>query len=243
MLSESKLSHRIIDQDLDWLVEDGVKDHYSPDQPRDAEGQWSETGEDGGGKGAARELSGMTTSQIRDKADELFQPPGSKGQQYSVIETNALQEYAEWGYADINEGLRSNPPRVSKEAQTVISAFSKSELKESVVVHRGMITDRFHGRDLVGAIIEDKGILSTSLLSGFAKAMAGAKLKGLQKVNAERIVFRIEVQKGTPAIFMGERLSESPDEVEVLFSPGRKIVVTGEEKVGGLRVLTTRMVV
>ena len=212
-----------------------VAEFYSPDQPRDEEGQWSETGGGGGKSGGGRDFSGKSWSEAMGKASPLF----TARDQYNSKESDALEGYARKEHKSINQGLRSQPPRTSKDIVTIMEAFSKSSVKEDIVVYRGMRTVKFKGKNLTGVVIQDRGFLSTSLQQGVAGKFSEA---GASSPNEESVVFRIVVPKGSKAIFLGGGISRLSYENEVLFPPRRKIKVVSDKRVEGARFIQARMI-
>lgn len=218
---------------------------FDPSQPRDGEGQWSETGAGGGGgKKPDKKPSKKPPKDSRyyfdySGSDETligwdFEPSVPKpGPQ----EAQAVDYYfSNAGAHDINNPLRTGNP-LSSEAKTRVkqldSLLSKSKLHTDVAVYRGipahgsrweqLTSDLQAGRLKPGAVIKDAGFSSTTV----DKRIASSKFGG-------GAVFKIKAPKGSQGLYLNSAMDKYAggkyrhayrDEKEVLFARGSKFRV------------------
>jgi hypothetical protein len=194
---------------------------YSDDQPRDEDGRWgSGGGSSGEGGRDFGEMSWTTNAAEFDEGEKEAVKWGTENLSPEVNQTDkereAIELYQSSGYRTINGCLRGEEKADSETRGTIKkmdSLLEKSQTKEDVTAYRGVDEKTFEKLSGEGMkSFQDKGFVSTSLNSGFAKTYA--------EENGGTI--KIEVPKGTNAYFLNNRyLSTMKHEHELLLSRGK----------------------
>lgn len=136
------------------------------------------------------------------KANEYFSKYDENIKQLSKQEYNSLEHYRNYSYEDINSVLRKgeeSDSNIDSMVEQLDSSFNKFELKDDLVVFRGISendrTKEFFEKLSSGDIYSDTGFISTSLsdraVEGFAKNIRGDGYK-----------IKINMKKGQNAIPM-----------------------------------------
>ena len=223
---------------------------FSPDQPRDDEGQWADGGGSSGGTDSGGSSSGSSGSssddsgqqesgagersapreikskkEISEWASQHF-PAGSK---YPEEEIKGLNKYAGNGYSRLNNSLRTNKGELTEATRATVeqldSALRRAKVPEDVMVFRGIKSQALAKKLEIGAEFHDHAFVSTSLHRSVAEKFSR---EGPGKRGA---VLEIRVPKGTNAaafdsIWNGGNLKEH----ELLLPRGSKFRVTGVRK-------------
>lgn len=182
---------------------------YDPNQPRKPKGQ-----PDGG---QFADMDGVESVEITDEErrdylyDELAEiRERSLTRDLTYEEAQVLTKYTQTS-KELNNALRQGRIEESYDTELLDDAISVSRLKDEVTVYRGFSTRVFD--DLKpGAILEDRGYVSTS----YDKRMA-------QEFALTRLV-TIHLPKGANALPISQ-YSQFPDEMEVLLPRGSKFKV------------------
>lgn len=137
-------------------------------------------------------------------------------------EHTALKKYQGSYYRDINGGLRGNEkimPSTQRYIEGIDQAMERSSLPQAARVFRGMKSESMVSNfdNLVGAIISDKGFVSTSLLEGVSTGFA-------KDEPSESILLKMVLPKGTKAIFLDAL--DDIGEAEILLPRGSSFRVT-----------------
>lgn len=183
---------------IDIRIEDNdVIKNYSPTQPRDGDGQWT----DGGGTStpSPRSYDGMKPNDFEQAVKEDY---GDQAE-WTAEESKAIDHYTATGYTDMNRYLRNpkdemiyDKDKIRKYVDLLDSAM-KNELKEDTNIYRGLVTT---GELEVGGKIEAKGYSSSSFFSDTAEdfAKSSAAISG----NKEKrpLVLKIKAKKGQKGI-------------------------------------------
>lgn len=184
---------------------------FDPDEPRDEYGRWTSVAPD-------------LLNQYSDWRS-LF---GSA----SRAEQMAMGNYSLLGYKSLNERLRGKRPWHTDEngwdAETrdaLDAMMAKHSLPEDITVYRLMA---YHpswvGGGKVGAVYTDLGFVSTSTM---------LPVLGLpQDMSGRTMVARINVPKGTRALWLGHRYEHNRDEHELLLNRGLYFKITGVRQIG-----------
>jgi hypothetical protein len=195
---------------------------YSPDQPRDENGQFASVD---GGSGSSEETSSWKTPDI-----DAWQEAGHITRtDLSEAEANAVTSYTGSDYRDINFALRYGDRNVIDEStqntvNTLISVIDRNEpLPEDSMLYRGVHNSGGHWNDLqVGDRFVEKGFTSTSPDLRTAKSF-GNKL------------MEIEAPAGTKAIDTYTALTGGVRESEVVLQAGTEYEVMANGKGEALR--------
>lgn len=120
-----------------------------------------------------------------------------------------MNKYLRLGDNSISDTLKAKIPKATR-------ALEKAEVPENIVAFRGCSKSALKGHDLdnlKGAIIEDKGFMSTSILTDRAK-------------NFEKdVLYEIYVPKGYKGAGYVGNISNHGHECELLFKPNAKLRV------------------
>lgn len=138
----------------------------------------------------------------------------------------AINVYTGSSYQEINGYLRGTVDHISdpmkKRIDYITESLSKASLKENIIVYRGADTDALgknfnpaNYKKMKGAIISDKGFMSTSLVK--ETAFSGD------------VKFEIRAKAGSKAAFV-KPISSHKSENEVLFNRGTKMKIASITK-------------
>lgn len=132
--------------------------------------------------------------ELQKQSDEVYK-------KLTKEEREALSEYTQGGYADINNDLAMN---VKNRYETDLNnAINKFELKDDIVVYRGTC-ERYYKDYKVGDIFEGKVFYSTSLDYGQAKAFADDVTEYKHEYDGyEGVLLEIKVPKNSKALYIG----------------------------------------
>ena len=138
-------------------------------------------------------------------------------------QSKAFKRYSLDSYVDINDTYRGKiqgDPKTLDLMKKIESGIT-SKTKENIQVFRGVsgkwANDLKLMRDeLVKEEIQETSILSTSLAYSISKKFAGEI----------GVIFNIKIPKGTNCYYMSSEDAIIPDELELVFSPNSKILVT-----------------
>ena len=151
---------------------------YSEDQPRDDEGQWTDTG--GGGDGGEGESSsGDPTSRLRPLTMQQHRELNASAEQWtkglSAAQKAAVSHYtSDDGYAAINHDLRTGAAIHADKIAQIDAALGKATVPTTVTVYRGVSNVKFDNI-AVGGGFKDFAYSSTTARLSKAKQFAGKK--------------------------------------------------------------------
>jgi hypothetical protein len=210
------------------LFQDDVKKY---NQNHDARGRFAASTGGGGGGGSA-----TSPAMVDDDDDPGFPeekpqaPQAMPSSEYEVTaqEAKALADYVGPEYAFINAYSRnaSGPDKdyYESKAKLVDSLIAKQPgLKGEEIVYRGLNPPKDLANQLVkGAIIEDKGFMSTTIDRDVAKNFGSTTLT-------------IRVPKGAKAVMVQKYVSGTTavNEREMLLPRGTKLKITNVHQVSG----------
>jgi hypothetical protein len=193
---------------------------YSPDQPRDENGQFASVD---GGSGSSEKTSSWTelNQTAWDNAGHLTRSDLTEN------EINALTSYTQDGYIAMNSTLRyGNSPEedTQKSIDNLTNLINNnSRLPEDTLLYRGLTNRAGHWDSLqVGDRFVDKSFVSTS------PTFRGARDFGSK-------IMEIEAPAGTPALDTYTALNGGVRESEVILQAGTEYEVMANEKGGTLR--------
>ena len=134
-------------------------------------------------------------------------------------EDNSVFEYTGDAYIGINEGLRTGEGFSEDYYEFMVndidSAIGKFNLKQNIVVYRGVSKAAFGGAGPeVGAILQDKGFMSTTV----KKSVAASFDKGY--------ILKINVPKGKGRGAYVRSISQFSNEHEFLMKRSSKLKIT-----------------
>jgi hypothetical protein len=153
-------------------------------------------------------------------------PPGDEALR------RAVKDYAAGDHGQVNRELRQGRPPGPK-ALALDAALAGARLPEAVTVYRG-VSDHEALKLAKGAVLRDRGFLSTSLEPRVAREFAGA--------GPRAAVVEIRAPAGARGAAVGA-LTSFPGEREVLFARDARIRVTGKrvDRKHGLTVFTAEL--
>ena len=153
----------------------------------------------------------------------------SWGGALSAAERRGVKSYTDYGFRELNDGLRGNPkpPPVpdKKLMASLDSALSKGKTPTAMVVHRGVSRDML-SKFKAGQAYVDKGYMSTSVDRGKAENFGGKSGP----------LLRITVPKGASGAYV-EKLSVFKGEKEFLIPRGQRLNITKIETVKGRKIV------
>ena len=213
---------------------------YSEDQPRDAHGKWTSGGNDAASDAASRVSSRLHSEaepdgrqQLDVSYEELTTAQGlnmsrfmnSSDTKLSEDESNALEDYTDYGYRKVNQDLRSENGKDCHICPELDSAISKGSLPKETEVFRGADLPLEVVSTLTpGAVLSDKGYVSASL-----SVRVGASFN--RGRGGEPVVFSIKADKGSKALAVGNHGLYS--EYEVLFPRNSQFQIDSVSKLRG----------
>jgi hypothetical protein len=154
---------------------------------------------------------------------------GEFNQALSGPQKEALNAYVGADFVLMNGALRGNLTAVEKgifKKETRYAQYNQDLIKaldrpvgENLIVSRGMqsqtLVDMANAGNIIGATIQEKGFMSTSLQSGVSR--------NFLKFQGPRVMMRIQVPKTAKGAVLGSK--ETAFEREVLLKPGTTIQV------------------
>ena len=173
---------------------------FSPDQPRADKGKFAPGGggdESGGGGGGGSGGDPAPGKKLYD--DEI----GDFGESQSgeVIDglssdqRKTLLAYQKTEHGDINDALREEgplSPKIKKQTDNMDAALDKATLTEDATVYRGLAQDTLPAGNMEGAVLTDRGYISTSASAKVAKSFS----------TDEGAFVEIRLKPGDKALFM-----------------------------------------
>jgi hypothetical protein len=200
-------------------LEDKVE-NYSPSQPRDADGQWT----DGGSGGGFTDLSGKNSYAV---AKEMGFPDGNfdENPNYSEDEKTAVRYYGRIGNEPMNDILRyggtTDPEeRLARQRLKTLVDMKKQTLSKDVTLYRGAQLDQTLD---IGDSVSDRAFVSTSFDKDIAREFATEQYE-----SGNKYLFQINAPKGAEGIFVGQ--GHDWDEVEWVMDRGRDFKVQSISK-------------
>jgi hypothetical protein len=151
------------------------------------------------------------------------------------LQRESIQNYTGSDYHDINGAMRTGKyesewggkypdwriKQIDNNIQLTKDSIDSNSLDKDVSVFRGFSDKRYSNLE-VGATIEDKGFVSTSISRGTATNFYKPKP---EEAGGPDKIFQINLPKGHPALAVGE-ISSAKSENEIVLNP-QKFVVTG----------------
>ncbi|MHA2612989.1 ADP-ribosyltransferase [Listeria monocytogenes] len=150
----------------------------------------------------------------------------------SSREIQAIRDYTDiWHYGNMNGYLRGSVEKLvpdnAERIKNLSSALEKAELPDNIILYRGTsseILDNFldlknlNYQNLVGKTIEEKGFMSTTTISN--QTFSG------------NVTMKINAPKGSKGAYLAH-FSETPEEAEVLFNIGQKMLIKEVTELNG----------
>lgn len=162
---------------------------------------------------------------------ELYLDPLWQGAEDDIIskmdakEKAAMEAYTGAGlYSRLNREMakgKTNDPELHATAKSIYTALNKSKLPEDVTLFRGMRARGvfLEGKEAIGKVYSDKVFKSTSLLNDNAIQFAHGK--------EPSVIMRIKARKGQRGAYLDGKLSNNPQEQEVLLPHDAKFLIVG----------------
>lgn len=132
----------------------------------------------------------------------------------SKSEREALSEYTQGGYLDINADLASGIE--SYYTESLNSSIDKFTVDSNIITYRGT-SEKYYKGYKVGDIFEGKVFYSTSVSEDQAKAFADDITK-YSEDGSKGVLVEIRVPKGSKALYIGENTDYDFNEYELLLS-------------------------
>lgn len=197
---------------------------FDPDQPRDGEGQWSETGAEA--KKEKKPARGLK-AEYESRAAEISKKLSDKDKLH-------IGYYTDYGYQALNGRLRRGEALDDRQkgvAASIDKAIEAAgEREEPWKVYRGMSMPAGHAGVTFseGMVVELKGYQSTSLKEKVASVFAEstARRQSDARTTYRPVVMEISSKRGVP---LGP-LSRRQEEREVLLGSNKKYRVLSVEE-------------
>ncbi len=217
----------------DEVAEQIKASKYSPDQPRDEEGQWSETGAGGaGGDGGTSDIVKLKGPESDKWVDKNY-----ANVKYDSAQLSATKLYSTSG--SVNPMLRSGEvsPSAKEFLKNFDGAIDKSPLPETVEVYRGFGGGVFPEANMTGKTFKDKAYLSATFDQNIAERFAVTE--GGDK---NQVVMKILAHKGTGALPMRATGMGVASEKELVFGRETKLRVTSDTRQGAKRIIEAEII-
>lgn len=140
-----------------------------------------------------------------------------------------IVEYESYS-SPINKALRREKPLVGKVKRvTEVLDRAMHPLDEAIIVHRGAqipeMFDLYNSGALVGAVVNDKGFMSTSINRGIANIYSGAR-------GRKGIIIKLTIPKGKRVAYT-DPTGRFSIQREIIIDRGSSIRVTRAQLIGG----------
>ena len=136
----------------------------------------------------------------QSKSDEVYAS-------LSKSEREALSEYTQGGYLDINADLGSGVE--SYYTKSLNSSIDKFTIDSNIITYRGT-NDKYYKGYNVGDTLDGKVFYSTSVNQDVAKAFAD-DITAYSDDGSKGVLLEIKVPKGSKALYIGENTDYKPD--------------------------------
>ncbi len=201
---------------------------FDPSQPRDDDGRFATGGGSSGGSSGGGGLDSLEDFKNRDiicKNINAGNPTPSKSDITQIRKYLAHDFNKTPLYKQINTALRNNT-KLSAAKQKVVDALdrviSDNPAQIDVVLYRSASLKHFNTDAEVGYKYKDKGFTSTS-----ADWTIGADF---QTLNSDKVMLKINVRKGTPALFVTKSFDTGPSEHEVILPRNAQFQLVAKKK-------------
>jgi hypothetical protein len=159
----------------------------------------------------------------------------------------ALDWYTNVGFDFTNRYFREGTdisPKQKQHIQEILGLIDSSSLTPGTVLYRGRpITNEQRAQEIdrlkVGDIMEDKGIVSTSVSEEVGTDFAKFDLDGVKR----RALLEITAPEGAKGYAIPKGYSQYDREEEVILPPNSKFKVTGIEEVNGIKRIAVDLIV
>jgi len=196
------------------------------------EGRPGEVGGSGeGGGGGYKDFGAVGQGDIETPAlhriNEWGEETLNPGVTLSSAERNGVANYQAYAYRDINgvlrqerteEGIFSSYGETPDQVRMMDSVMDKSTLQEHVIAYRGLDEKTF-GKMKEGGKFKDRAYVSTSL----SRTVAADGSFG-------NCMVKVEVPKGTRALYVGHRASGIGSEMELILDRSSRFDVVNVDK-------------
>lgn len=152
-------------------------------------------------------LNGGLIEKYQSKSDEVYA-------NLSKSERDAISEYTQGGYLDINADLGSGIE--SLYAKSLNSSIDKFTIDSNILTYRGT-SEKYYKDYKVGDTFEGKVFYSTSVNKEQAIAFADDVTK-YSDDGSKGVLLEIKVPKGSKALYIGENTDYDFNEYELLLS-------------------------
>jgi|ERR1035437_364445 hypothetical protein len=127
-------------------------------------------------------------------------------------------------YSMLNRDMaagKTRDPETLDTAKNIFTAIRKSEIPEDITLYRGMRARGvlLEGDSAIGKVYSDKIFKSTSACQDNAIQFAANK--------DPSVILRIKARKGQQGAYLDGKLSQNPQEQEVLLPHNAKFIITG----------------
>lgn len=152
---------------------------------------------------------------LDSKAITGFQEKSNKiYAELSKIEREALSEYTQGGYLDINADLGSGIE--SHYTKSLNSSIDKFTVDSNIITYRGT-SEKYYKGYKVGDTLEGKVFYSTSVNKDQAKAFSDDIIE-YSDDGSKGVLLEIKIPKGSKALYIGENTDYDVNEYELLLS-------------------------
>ncbi len=199
----------------------------------------------GGGTVGGPDMTDQQATEFEATLADSYAAAGANEDSQSKLEKDVLFDYSNSGYVEINDTLRGSSypspvkERIEKSIDTLDKHIAKTEpLQQDLVVFRGVDDQGVSAMGLAspakGAVLEDKGFMSTSLIKSNAAEFAGG----------QGAVLQITVPKGTKVLSVNAATNNNnlANEHEFIVPRGSAMVITGSSMVDGINVIQAELI-
>lgn len=177
--------------------------------------KWKNIGKSDKIKERIRENKKIDYKPLNDGVIEKYQSKSNEiYANLSKREREALSEYTQGGYLDINADLGSGIE--SYYTKSLNSSIDKFTVDSNIITYRGT-NEKYYKGYRVGDVFEGKVFYSTSVNQNWAKAFAD-DITQYSDDGSKGVLLEIKIPKGSKALYIGENTDYDDNEYELLLS-------------------------
>lgn len=200
-----------------------VQDDFDPNEPRDPDGKWTESG--GSGKASSSPRGGKPTTMESYKSIQHNNEPTETNREFSDLERKAIKSYSGPQFKTLNDALRQGfdpnakrdpyeariSPNQAEHIKILDEIISSSSLKQDSILHRWIGADAFSKIDklTIGETFSDPAFTSTTRIP---------------EPESDHDYLTILAPKGTNAIDI-DKHSLHPEAKEILLGRNTKLQI------------------
>ena len=177
--------------------------------------KWKDIDESDKIKERIRENKKVDYKPLNDGVIEKYQSKSNEiYANLSKREREALSEYTQGGYLDINADLGSGIE--SYYTKSLNSSIDKFTVDSNIITYRGT-NEKYYKGYRVGDVFEGKVFYSTSVNQNWAKAFAD-DITQYSDDGSKGVLLEIKIPKGSKALYIGKNTDYDDNEYELLLA-------------------------